>query len=92
VAAITQCRKLARKKGLSGEFIVANEKVRPEGHLSIIDEIDASRNPVYIVYDTDAYSYKTILENFASNPIPNVFVGTYNQRTKTIITAEETMQ
>ena len=92
VAAITQCRKLARKKGLSGQFIVANERVRPEGHLSIIDEIDASRNPVYIVYDTDAYSYKTILENFSSNPIPNVFVGTYNQRTKTIITAEETMQ
>ena len=92
VAAITQCRKLARKKGLSGEFIVANERVRPEGHLSMVDEIDASRNPVYIVYDTDAYSYSTILDNFSQNPRPNVFVGTYNQRTKTIITAEETMK
>lgn len=92
VASITQCRKLARKKGLSGEFIVANEKVRPEGHLSILDDIDASRNYVYIVYDTDAYSYKTILENFSKTNMPNVFVGTYNQRTKTIITAEEILR
>ena len=54
----------------------------------LLDEAMKARYPRYRI----AYSYKTILENFSSNPIPNVFVGTYNQRTKTIITAEETMQ
>ena len=89
VASITQCRKLARKKGLSGEFIVANEKVRPEGHLSMLDEIANSKSLKYIVYDVEAYSFKTILDIFAQQSVDNVMIGTYNPRTKTIITAEE---
>ncbi len=92
VGSITQCRKLARKKGLSGEFIVANEKVRPEGHLSILDDIINTKTIKYIVYDIEAYSFKTILDIFAQQPADNVMIGTYNPRTKTIITAEEILK
>lgn len=89
VAAITQCRKLARKKGLSGEFVVGNEKMMPDGHLDIIDDDENVKNLKYIVYDTEAFSYKTILDIFSRKPIANVAIGTYSPRSKTIVTAEE---
>lgn len=92
VASITQCRKLARKKGLSGEFIVANEKVRPEGHLSLMENLANTKNIKYVVYDTEAFSFKAILDIFEQQPMENVMIGTYNPRTKTIITAEEVLK
>ena len=92
VAAITQCRKLARKKGLSGEFIVGNEKMQPDGHLAFIDDVDVSRNQKYVVYDTDTYSYQTILSLFEQHPVDNVAIGTYSPKSKTIITAEEVLK
>ncbi len=92
VSSITLCRKLARKKGLSGEFVVANEKIRPEGHLSMLDDIDTTRNQKYIVYDTEAYSFKSILEIFKQKPVQNISIGTFNPYTKTIITAEEVLK
>ena len=87
--AIAQCRKLARRKGLSGEFYVANETKQPDGHLQILDNIDASKNHVYVVYDIEAYSFASILRIFETAPTTNVMIGTYNPKTKTIITAEE---
>ena len=92
VSSITQCRKLARKKGLSGEFIIANEKVKPDGHLSLLDEFANTKNIKYIVYDTEAFSYEAILDIFSQQPMENVMIGTYNPRTKTIITAEEVLK
>lgn len=87
--AIAQCRKLARKKGLSGEFYVANEIKQPDGHISLLKNIDTSRNHVYIVYDIEAYSFKAILDIFERASTDKVMIGTYNPKTKSIITAEE---
>ena len=92
VASVTQCRKLARKKGLSGEFVVANERMNPDVHQQVLEKIDTSKNQTYMVYDIEAFQYQKILELFAANPVPNVFIGTYNPRTKTIITAEEVLR
>ena len=89
VASITMCRKLSRKKGLSGEFVVGNEKKMPDGHLDIITEDDDNRNVKYVVYDTDAYSYQAILDIFHRQPMPNVLIGIFNPHSKTIVTAEE---
>jgi GT2 family glycosyltransferase len=91
-ASIAQCRKLAKKKGLSGEFYVANENTNPDGHLSMLSNLDTSRNSKYIVYDIEAFQYKKILDIFARRPIPNVYIGTYNPKVKTIITAEEILR
>ncbi|MBR4388807.1 MAG: glycosyltransferase family 2 protein [Prevotella sp.] len=91
VAAITQCRKLSRKKGLSSEFQVGNEKKLPDGHISLIEGKEI-KNTLIVVYDTNSYSYETILAIFAENPVDNVQLGTYNPHTKTIITLEEVLK
>ncbi|MBR5653485.1 MAG: glycosyltransferase family 2 protein [Prevotella sp.] len=91
VAAITQCRKLSRKKGLSSEFHVGNEKKQPEGHVALMEDREV-KNTLIVVYDTDSYSYETILHIFAENTIENVQMGTYNPHTKTIITLEEVLK
>ena len=89
VASITMCRKLSRKKGLMGEFIVGNEKKMPDGHLDIITENEENRNVKYVVYDTDAYSYQAILDIFQRQPMQNILIGIFNPHSKTIVTAEE---
>jgi hypothetical protein len=89
VASITLCRKLSRKKGLSGEFVVGNEKKLPDGHLDLITENEDNRNVKYVVYDTDAYSYQAILDIFQRQPMQNVLIGIFNPHSKTIVTAEE---
>ena len=50
------------------------------------------KNTLIVVYDTDSYSYETILHIFAENTIENVQMGTYNPHTKTIITLEEVLK
>lgn len=91
VAAITYCRKLARKKGLSAQFHVGTQRANPNGHLEILDQLPEQR-PLCIVYDMDAYSYAAVLEIFGRQPIEGVSLGTYNPYTKTIITAEEILK
>ena len=91
VAAITQCRKLSCKKGLSSEFQVGNEKKLPDGHISLFEGKEIKNNLI-VVYDINSYSYETILSIFAENPMENVQIGTYNPHTKTIITLEEVLR
>ena len=92
-SSIAQCRKLAKRKGLSGTFFVANEKVKPQGHLDMVEQWVANpRTPRYVVYDVEAYSYETILSIFAKKPLDNVSIGTYHPRIRTIITAEEVLK
>jgi len=92
-ASIVQCRRLAKRKGLSGTFFVANEKLRPNGHIELIPQwAQTPRTPRYVVYDVEAYSYEAILNIFASQPVENVSIGTYHPRIKTIITAEEVLK
>lgn len=91
VSAITMCRKLSRKKGLSSEFQVGNEKKMPDGHLSLLENREI-KNTLIVVYDTDSYAYETILDIFAQHPVENVQMGTFNPHTKTIITLEEVLK
>lgn len=85
------CRTLTRKKGLSAEFVVGNEKTLPEGHLHYKELIDPEKL-TFIVYDTDAYSYQHILKLFASEPVQNVRIGTFNTKSHTLITEEDVIK
>lgn len=85
---LEQCKRIARQKGLVGRYIVCNASTHPEGHLSEIDSFD-SKKDYQIVYDTDAFSYQQIFDIFKKHPMPNVFIGTYNRKSRTIITANE---
>lgn len=86
--AIAQCRRIARQKGLMGKFIVGNFTTLPEGHVSELDSFDKHKT-YQVIYDTDAYSFSDILRIFEEHPLKNVSMGTYNCKTRTIITAEE---
>ena len=87
--ATDQCRQIARKKGLEARFVEGDQRHLPDGHHSIeLPETDT----IYVVYDVNAYSFDRIFEIFGREPKPNVRIGTYNCKTRTVITAEEILK
>lgn len=86
---LDKCRKKAEQHGLVARYMAADEKQKPHGHADETSVVAEQSVPVYVVYDTNAYSYKTILEIFSNNPLPNVFIGTYNPESDIIITDKE---
>lgn len=76
------------RSGLVGRYIVCNYESNPDGHLSELESFDPQKK-YQIVYDTDSYSYEQILHIFESHPLPNLFIGTYNRKSRTIITTDE---
>src|SRR5574344_2057597 len=50
-------------------------------HLNLMSEIHKNLT-TYVVYDTDAYSYDTILRIFSVSPDDNIRLGTYNRKTR----------
>ncbi len=96
--AIGQCKVIARSNGLSGRFFVADSHSHPNGHLdladpdsgkSLVSVLDTQRTWYLIVYDSDSYSYDQILDIFSRKPMSRVTLGTYNRKSKAIITCEE---
>ncbi len=87
--ATDQCRQIARKKGLDARFVEADQRHFPDGHLSMsLPDADS----IYVVYDVNAFSFDRIFEIFGREPKPNVRIGTYNCKTRTVITAEEILK
>ena len=87
--ATDQCRQIARKKGLDALFIEGDQRHLPDGHLT---NPLPEASSIYVVYDVNAYNFDTILEIFSRNPQPNVHIGTYNSKTRTVITAEDILK
>ena len=59
-------------------FVEGNEQTLPDGHLTCPDSWRACN---MVVYDTDAYSYDSILRNLAATPGHTLRLGTYSFRT-----------
>ena len=85
---IDVCRNLANRKGLRARFIVANELSLPTGHQGLTD----GDRRIYVVYDTDAYSFDSIFDIFSNHHQSNVHLGTFWPQTQVIITAEDILQ
>lgn len=64
-------------------FIAGNEESMPLGHLA--DSICTDGYDT-VVYDTDAYSYSTILRLLAGTEGKRMKLGTYSPQTRTLIT------
>ena len=64
-------------------FVQGDEASLSMGHLS--DGVDISKYNT-VVYDTEAYSYETILKLLQQNPIKGLRLGTYSSKTKKFIT------
>ena len=86
---VAECRGICRRRGIEAEFVVGDKTTRPEGHNGMRF---STQHHVYVVYDTEAYSYDDIFRIFHDNAVQNVFIGTYNPVTRCIITAKEVIK
>lgn len=82
-----RCRLVARRKGLSADFCSGDEN----NYVLAIDMVNRylEKTPLYVVFDTDAFSYKSMLGIMAQVSRPDVKLGTFSNKTKIIITPDE---
>lgn len=85
------CRDLGHKKGLKFEIIECDETSNPKGHLDFSSHI-SNKTCTYVIYDTDAFKYETILNIFSEAPQQNVLIGTFNMSNKIIITDQDILK
>ncbi len=76
-------KQIAEEYGLDMDFYNADEQRLPEGHLSSCLNCTEYE---HIIYDTDDFSRAFILERFSENPLPRVFMGTFNPQRGVIVT------
>ena len=84
---IDEVGSILREKQKNGnhKFFEGNETTMPQGHLSKgIDTTGCNT----VVYDTDAYSYSTILELLHNTGGKRLRLATYSKRTKKLITED----
>lgn len=67
-------------------FVEGNEETLPDGHLAT--DIDIAQFDT-VVYDTDSYTYSTILRLLKNTPKNKLRIATYSAKTKKIITEEK---
>ena len=84
--AIEETGSILKEKLKNGKhsFIEANEETMPLGHTSGNIDLEGYNT---IVYDTEAYTYDTILE-LLNNSTSKLRLGTYSTKTKKLITEE----
>lgn len=86
---LDECRKICRRRGITGEFVEGDSNTLPHGHRDM--DLAASK-PVYVVYDTSSYSYEDILGVFSADSRPNVFIGTFCPHTNIIVTGKDILK
>jgi len=87
VQMISRCRTIARRKGLTAEFHIADEQSYVDSEM--VPTMPIGKSNVYYVFDTDTFSYKAILSLMRTPRQVKAIVGTFNGKTKTIITPKE---
>ncbi len=82
--AIEEVCRLGLENGLKISFVVADQDIRPEGHL---DASLSTEGYDYVVYDTDAYSFERMLELLEKGAGQrHVRLATYSRKTGMLIT------
>ncbi len=84
---LDNCLAISRRKGLTADFQELNNENIESEFLKLIK--CEQKIPTYVVFDTNTFSYQTILEVMSSNDMNNVQIGTYNNKTGIIITQSE---
>lgn len=75
---------LSRKYGnCRHTYVLANEETRPDGHLD--GSVDLSAYDT-VVYDTEAYSYNSVLRLISQKGAKRMNLGTYSVQTGVLIT------
>lgn len=84
---ISRCQTIARRKGLAAEFVYANEQTFSPS--MIADQVVNSKNMVILVFDTDSFSYQSMLAFMRDVSKRNIYIGTFSNKTRIIITPNE---
>lgn len=83
--AIEYLNMLAMNNDLRHKSLVCDDLSVNETDLSF--DISGEDN-VYIVYDTDSFSYSAILKRLSEHPLQNMSLGTFDMKSKIIITVD----
>lgn len=88
---IGQCKAISQRRGLTADF---HEAESAEACLSreYMTGNEVAGGRIYVVYDTELFSYKQLLETMAASTDEKMLLGTYNSRTRTIITQNEVIR
>ena len=78
---LDECRSLARRKGLSAQFVEAQR----------LAELPLNTPVTCMVYDTDQFSFSQIISHAAASPV-HVHIGTYSCTSKVLITPSEVIR
>ncbi len=84
---IDNCMIVAKRKGLAAYFLFC-ESLNAEILTKHISNMEF-KTPVCIVFDTDTFSYKQILETMSRISGAKVVLGTYSSKTRIVITPRE---
>lgn len=84
---ISRCQAISKRKGLTAEFIYADEHTFTIS--MIVDHIVNNKNMVVVVFDTDTFKYQSMLSFMREISKQNVYIGTFNNKTRIIITPNE---
>lgn len=84
---IDNCMVVAKRKGLAAYFLFC-ESLNTEILTKHISDMEF-KTPVCIVFDTDTFSYKQILETMSRISGAKVVLGTYSSKTRIVITPRE---
>ncbi|BEG98810.1 glycosyltransferase family 2 protein [Bacteroides sedimenti] len=84
---LQEVRELCRKNELNGDhhFLAVDEQTHPNGHLDLL--LQAS-DFSHIVYDSDAFSYETIIRLISFAPVKGVEIGIYSVQTGILVTPQ----
>lgn len=83
---LDDCQNVAANNGLDAVFFEGDAHALPNGHHDL--QLPTAKR-VFVTYDTEAYSYEQIIKIFASKPLKEVYMGTYNPQAKIIITGND---
>lgn len=81
------CREIAVRHGLEAEFYEGDERSLAAGHNGLSwQKEDFTHAVEIVVYDTEAYSYRAILELMARSPYRHRLLGLYHRQRNMIVT------
>lgn len=84
---IKACREIVDRHGMEAEFFEGDEYSLTGGHGALArKKITDNHTLEIVVYDTEAYSYSTILDLMAQSPDRHTLLGLYHRQPNMIIT------
>ena len=86
-AMLDACAAISRRKGLTSRYCTGRTKVETE--MEALTSTATDKTITYVVFDTAVFSYSQMLALMAAHNHRNIRLGTFNGRTKMIITPNE---